>query len=65
MKAALWVAMMTVWLAGLAFGAWWVWPHFERMALTSELVFSGMWLVIGGAAWVLCLNLGIQRFFRR
>lgn len=65
MKAALWAVMMVLWLAGLLSGAWWVWPHFARMALTPELVFSAMWLVIGGAAWLMCLRFGLERFSRR
>jgi hypothetical protein len=63
--AALWVAMMLVWMGGLAFGLWWVWPHIQRLALTTDLVFSLVWLVIGTAAWLVALNLGYQRFVRR
>jgi hypothetical protein len=65
MLAALWVLMMGLWLAGLLFGLWWVWPHLERMALTSDLVIGLTWLIIGAAAWGVALNVGIQRFFRR
>jgi hypothetical protein len=63
--AILWLAMMLVWLAGLVFGVWWIWPHVERLALTADLVISLMWLVIGAAAWLVALNLGVQRYFRR
>jgi hypothetical protein len=64
-KAAVWIVMMVVWLAGLVSGAWWVWPHFERMELTGDLVFSAVWLIIGTAAWVVAAGFGWQRFFRR
>jgi hypothetical protein len=63
--AILWVALMVLWLAGLLFGAWWIWPHVERMELTADLIISLVWLVIGGAAWLVALNLGIQRYWRR
>jgi hypothetical protein len=62
--AALWAAMMAVWLAALAFGLWWVWPHVARMAVTAELVMSLVWLVIGAAAWLVALNMGLQRYRR-
>lgn len=65
MMAALWLLMMAVWLAALGFGLWWTWPHFARLALTGELVFSLVWLVIGAAAWVVALNLGIRRYWTR
>lgn len=65
MLALLWVVMMLVWLGGLLFGLWWVWPHFERMELTSDLVGAVMWLVIGGGAWIVALNFGRQRFWPR
>lgn len=65
MLGFLWVLMMLVWLAGLGFGLWWVWPHFERMELTGELVGALIWLVIGVAAWVVALNFGRQRFWPR
>jgi hypothetical protein len=61
----LWLALMAIWLAALAYGAWWVWPHLERMQLTADLVISVVWLVIGAAAWLVALNLGIQRYWRR
>ena len=63
--AILWVALMVLWLAGLLFGVWWVWPHVERMKITADLIISLVWLVIGGAACVVALNMGIQRYWRR
>jgi hypothetical protein len=63
--AILWALMMLVWLAGLFYGLWWVWPHFERMTLTADLVMAAVWLIIGSAAWLLALNLGLQRYRRR
>lgn len=63
--AALWVAMMVIWLGALGFGLWWVWPHIESMALTAELVTSLVWLIIGVAGWLIALNLGLQRYRRR
>jgi hypothetical protein len=61
----IWVSLMAIWLAALVYGAWWVWPHLERMKLTADLVISLAWLVIGAAAWLVALNLGIQRYWRR
>lgn len=57
--------MMLVWLAGLILGLWWVWPHFERMALTADLVLAVVWLVGGAVAWVAALNFGLERYWRR
>ena len=54
----LWVGLMAIWLAALVFGAWWVWPHLERMTLSADLIISLVWLVIGAAAWLVALNLG-------
>ena len=63
--AFVWLVMMLVWLGGLLYGLWWVWPHFERMALTAELFVSLFWLVTGAVAWVVALNIGRQRYWRR
>jgi hypothetical protein len=57
--------MMLVWICGLAFGLWWVWPQIQRMVVTADLVMSLVSLVIGAAAWLVALNLGYQRFWRR
>lgn len=65
MKAAVWLVMMLVWLAGLLFGLWWVWPQFARLTLTSEALMAALWLVMGLAAWLLALNLGLKRYWRR
>lgn len=65
LAAAIWLAMMAVWLAALGFGLWWAWPHFERLELSGDLVSAVVWLVIGAAAWIVALRLGIQRYFRR
>jgi hypothetical protein len=65
MIAALWALMMLIWLAGLGFGVWWVWPHFERMALTWDLVAAIMWLVMGTLAWIVAFDMGRRRYWRR
>ena len=65
MAAALWVVMMLVWLGGLIFGLWWVWPLFERTALTNDLVVAVIWLIAGAVAWIVALNFGLQRYWRR
>jgi hypothetical protein len=57
--------MMAVWLAGLAWGVWWVWPHLERLELTRDLAVALLWLVTGAVAWVVALRLGWQRYRRR
>jgi hypothetical protein len=61
--ALLWGVLMAVWLAALAVGLWWVWPHFERGELTRELVLSVLWLVGGAVAWLVALNAG-RAWFR-
>jgi len=42
-----------------------VWPHFERMTLSADLVMGAVWLIIGTAAWIVALNLGLQRYWPR
>jgi hypothetical protein len=64
-KAALWHLMMLLWLVGLVYGVWWVWPSVERLQLTGELAMSLVWLMIGAAAWIFALNLGLRRYWRR
>ena len=63
--AFVWLVMMLVWLGGLLYGLWWVWPHIERMAPTGELFVSLFWLVTGAVAWAVALNIGRQRYWRR
>ena len=65
MQALLWVLMMLVWLAGLLFAVWWVWPRFEAPTPSAELVMIVLWLVTGAATWLLALNLGRRRYWRR
>jgi hypothetical protein len=65
MKGLLWVLMMLLWLGGLLFGLWWVWPHFERASLTSDLVIAMLWLTTGTLTWLLALSMGWQRYGRR
>jgi hypothetical protein len=57
--------MMLCWLGGLLFGIWWVWPIIEARQLTGDLVLALAWLIAGGAAWLLALNIGLQRYWRR
>jgi hypothetical protein len=35
------------------------------MTVTADLVFALSWLVVGSTAWLVALNLGYQRFWRR
>jgi hypothetical protein len=63
--AVVWGVLMAIWLGALLFGLWWVWPHFERGALTGDLVLAVLWLLGGGAAWVVALNAGRAWFRRR
>ena len=65
MRALLWVLMMLVWLAGLVFAVWWVWPRFEQPRLDAELVMIVIWLATGIVAWLVAFNLGRQRYWRR
>jgi hypothetical protein len=57
--------MMLAWMGGMALGLWWVWPLIREMALTSDLVFALVWLSTGTTAWLVALNLGYRRFWRR
>ena len=65
MRAVLWHLMMLLWLAGLIYGVWWIWPGLERLTLTGELAMSVIWLLIGTVAWLFALNLGLRRYWRR
>jgi hypothetical protein len=65
MLAILWVVMMLAWLGGMILGVWWVWPHIRQMALTPDLVFALVWLTTGATAWLVAVNLGYRRFWRR
>lgn len=58
----LWMSMMLAWLAGLLYGLWWIWPLVERMTLSPDLVMASVWLIIGAAAWLVALNLGLRRY---
>lgn len=55
---------MVAWMGGLLLGLRGVWPLVQRPALTPELVIPLVWLVIGAAAWVVALQLGLRRFRR-
>ncbi len=63
--AALWLLLMLVWLGALLLGLWQAWPVLRAPALDLERVATGMWLVIGFAAWIVAFNLGRQRYWRR
>lgn len=63
--AALWLLMMVVWLGALVLGAWQSLPLLEPGAAAQDRVAAAMWLIIGGAAWVLTLNFGRRRFWPR
>lgn len=65
MRAVLWSLLMLVWLAGLLYRVWWVWPNFERPALTTDLVGSLVWLSTGAVAWAVALGYGWRRYWRR
>lgn len=63
--AALWLLLMLLWLGGLLLGLWQVWPLFRDWQLGAEFAAAAMWLIIGFAAWLLALNFGWQRYWRR
>jgi len=50
---------------GLIFAVWWVWPRFQALTFSAELVMIVLWLITGTAAWLVALNLGRQRFWHR
>ena len=56
---------MLVWMGGLLLGLRGVWPLFQRPLPITDLVIPLVWLVIGTAAWIVALQLGLQRFWRR
>jgi hypothetical protein len=56
---------MLIWLGALLLGLWQSWPLFRVPVPVPELVAAGMWLVIGFVAWVVALNIGRQRYWRR
>jgi hypothetical protein len=61
--AVLWALMMLLWLAGLLYGLWQAFPLLARMQVDGELLATLAWLVMGAAAWLLALNLGIRRYW--
>ena len=65
MLAYVWVTMMLVWLGAMLYGLWWVWPHFEKMELTTELGAALFWLATGATAWIVALRMGLARFWPR
>ena len=65
MMQLIWMLMMLLWLGGLLFGLWWVWPNFERGAITGDVVVSVLWLTTGTLAWLLALNMGRHKYWRR
>ena len=65
MLALLWALMMLAWLGGLILGVRGIWPLLREAALTPELVIPLVWLTVGATAWVVALNFGLQRFWRR
>jgi hypothetical protein len=65
MAATVWIVMMLLWMAGLLYGLWHASPQLARMEVDGELLATLAWLVMGLAAWLLALNLGIRRYWRR
>ena len=65
MARALWVLLMAVWLGALGYGVHWVWSLFTSAAPTSELLMTCAWLILGIVAWIVALNMGRQRYWRR
>jgi hypothetical protein len=64
-RAVLWHALMLVWLGLLIRGVWWMWPTFARLELNEDLVTGTLWLTVGGLLWVVALQYGRQRYWRR
>ena len=65
MRRLVWLAMMAVWAAAWLGGLWWIWPHLAGGRVTSDLLIGLAWLVAGGAAWLVALNLGRARYWPR
>jgi hypothetical protein len=36
---------------GLIFAVWWVWPRFQALTFSAELVMIVLWLITGTATW--------------
>jgi hypothetical protein len=56
---------MAVWLGALAYGLFWLWSLVASAAPTSELLMVGAWLILGVLAWIVALNMGRRRYWRR
>ena len=65
MARALWILLMAVWLGALGYGLFWLWSLVASAAPTSELLMVGAWLILGVVAWIVALNMGRQRYWRR
>jgi hypothetical protein len=65
MARAFWILLMAVWLGALAYGLFWLWSLVASAAPTSELLMVGAWLILGVLAWIVALNMGRQRYWRR
>ena len=65
MAQALWVLMMAVWLGALGYGLLWAWSLFASAAPTIELLMACAWLILGVVAWIVALNMGWRRYWRR
>jgi hypothetical protein len=64
MAVAAWLLLMLVWLGGLLLGLWQAWPVFRDPTPSADRVAAAMWLIMGGAAWLLALNFGRHRYRR-
>ena len=64
-RAVLWHVLMLVWLGLLIRGVWWMWPTLVRLEINEDLVTGSIWLVMGVLLWVLALQYGRQRYWRR
>ncbi|MDO9708964.1 hypothetical protein [Paracraurococcus lichenis] len=60
----LWLLLMVAWAAGLALGAVQASSLLREPAPPAELAAAGLWLAMGGLAWIAALHLGWQRYRR-
>jgi hypothetical protein len=65
MAQALWILMMAVWLGALGYGFLWAWSLFTSAVPTAELLMTCAWLMLGVVAWIVALNMGRRRYWRR
>jgi hypothetical protein len=58
LRVLVWQGLMLVWLAFLIRGVWWMWPTFQKMEFSQDLIAGSLWLTMGAALWLLAFAYG-------